>query len=134
MIPQRQNLLNVELKEAETKPSKTYQMNLERAQVNGIADGTAAVQQAVYKILNTQRYQFLIYSWNYGMELQDLAGQPTSYVTAELERRITEALTQDDRIVSVDAFSFAKDHQALLCQFTVHSIFGDIPIEQEVTL
>lgn len=40
------------------------------------------------------------------MELQDLIGKPMDYVMVEVERRITEALTQDDRIDSVDNFEF----------------------------
>ena len=47
-----------------------------------------------------------MYSWDYGVELADLFGEPVSYVCPELERRITEALLQDGRIEGVDGFSF----------------------------
>lgn len=35
-------------------------------------DGMEAVKQAVYKILQTERYKYVIYDWNYGVELEDL--------------------------------------------------------------
>ena len=91
------------------EPSYTYKMVLptrdnEPTRFNGKTDELDAVQQAVYKILNTERYNYPIYSWDYGIELRDLFGQPIPWVYPELERRITEALTWDDRINSVTDF------------------------------
>ena len=43
-------------------PSKTYRMNIEEETVSGtITDDMEAVQQAVYKILNTERYKHIIF-------------------------------------------------------------------------
>lgn len=39
-------------------------------------------------------------------ELSDLIGTPRTTLRVEIKRRITEALTQDDRITSVDDWSF----------------------------
>ena len=92
------------------------------------------MKQAVYKILNTERYQYIIYSWNYGVEFADLFGEPVDFVCPEIERRITEALKQDDRVVSVDSFLFdvSKKHTVMV-SFTVKTIFGDLNIEKEVS-
>lgn len=127
------DLLTVDL-EVETEPSKNYKMHIQDDVINGVCDGPDAMMQVIYKILNTERYQYSIYSWDYGIELSDLMGEPVSYVCAELERRITEALTQDDRIESVDSFEFDinKKHE-VVCTFVVHTIFGDMDIEQGVT-
>jgi hypothetical protein len=86
--------------------------------------GLEAVRQAIFLILNTERYQTPIYSWNYGVELADLFGQPASFVKPELERRIRDALSQDDRITGVDGFSFESKGKTVHCAFTVHTIFG----------
>ena len=75
-------------------------------------------------MLNTERYQYLIYSWDYGVELLDLFGEPISYVCPELERRITEALLQDDRIEEVDGFEFEVSGGTVKASFTVHTVFG----------
>lgn len=55
------------------------------------------------------------------------------YIAPELEQRITEALTQDQRILSVDAFSFETKRSSMLVSFTVHTIFGDVKAEKEVS-
>jgi hypothetical protein len=102
--------------------------------INGYTDGKEAVQQAIYLILNTERYKFIIYSWNYGVELVDLFGKPMSYVIAELPRRIKEALLQDDRITDVNDFTFEVKRSRLYTTFTVTTIYGDIPTELEVAI
>ena len=81
-----------------TQPSRTHRLDAARQRVWGIAQGLEAVRQAVYLILNVERYAYPIYSRNYGCELADLIGRPRDYAMSEMKRRITEALLQDDRI------------------------------------
>lgn len=133
MIPSVNHLLKTDL-EVVTQPSKNYRMHIERNVINGTCKDQDAMLQVIYKILNTERYLYPIYSWNYGIELRDLFGEPMSYVCAELERRISEALLQDDRVKSVQEFEFdiSKRHQ-VVCAFVVHTIFGDVKAEKEVT-
>lgn len=115
-------------------PSKTYRMHIAEERVDGtITDNLEAVRQAVYKVLNTERYKHVIYSWNYGVELQDLFGKPLPYVLPEIPRRIREALMQDDRITDVTDFdlSYTKDGD-VLAKFVVHTIYGDMESSKEV--
>lgn len=102
----------------------------------GRFDDTEAVQQAILKILNTERYEYEIYSWDYGIELSDLFGQSMPYVMSEVKQRITDALTADDRIESVDGFEVKKTgKKSLHCTFTVHTVQSDeIQIEGEVSV
>lgn len=116
----------------EKQPSRTYKMHLNETIIIGHTDQQDAMVQVVFNILNTERYQYIIYSWNYGIELIDLYGQPVSYVIPELKRRITETLTWDERIISVDNFSFDTNKGKITCNFTVHTIFGDIETEKVV--
>lgn len=117
-------------------PFKTYRMNIEEETVSGIiTDDLEAVRQAVYKILNTERYKHIIYSSDYGVELADLFGKPMPYVIPEIPRRIEEALLVDDRINKVDGFDLKYDKQGnVKCYFVVHSIFGDVEIERSVKI
>lgn len=116
----------------EQLPTKTFR--IQENQVIGYVDGLEAVKQSVYCILNTERYDWMIYSWNYGVELKGLLGKPMGFVKSKLKKRITEALMQDDRIQSVDAFSFDIDGRRLEASFTVHSIFGEIQGKKEVNV
>lgn len=132
MIPSVNELLTTDL-EVTTQPSKNYKMHIENNIITGTCNDMDAMLQVIYKILNTERYLYPIYSWNYGIELRDLFGEPATYVCAELERRITEALTQDDRVESVSDFKFEINKHEVVCTFVVHTIFGDKKIEKEVS-
>ncbi len=135
MIPSNTNLLNLTFDFAE-QPTKTYQMDLKTGKnIRGYTDELEAMKQAIFKILNTERYQYLIYSWNYGIELADLFGEPISYVCPELERRIVEALTWDQRILDVTDFTFDRPKRVELhTTFTAHTIFGDVQAEKTVNI
>ncbi len=119
--------------EVEEQPSLTWKLNISSNRVSGEIDQIESIKQAIYCILNTERYESLIYSWDYGTELKDLIGEPASYVIPELKRRITEALTQDDRIQSVSNFSFdTKKKGSTHVSFIVETNYGNIRAETEV--
>ncbi len=124
--------------EVGTYPTKTYKLHLgDSNELYNYADGIEAVKQSVYKILNTERYDNLIYSWNYGVELNHIIGKPLGFAISEIDRVITEALIQDDRIDSVDNFTFnrVKDKKNIIeVSFTVHSIFGEFKLSSEVQI
>ena len=130
MIPKVDNdLLTLEV---ETQPSLTYALDIEHRRIRGMVDELESLRQAIYLILSTERYAYLIYSWNYGVELVELIGQPKEYALPEIKRCITEALLQDDRITAVDGFEFETEKKTVHVTFTVHSIFGDLEVETDV--
>jgi len=131
MIPQR--AINVELATEETiETSRTYKITGNR--IRGYTDGLDALKQAIYKVLNTERYEYPIYSFNYGIELENLLGKDPVYVQIELKRRIRECLLRDDRITEVDNFKFEINGDEIKCTFDVHSIFGNFTASREVTI
>ena len=115
-----------------TESSNTFFIDFEKGRISGFIDEKEAVKQAIMLILNTERYKFLIYSWNYGAELEALVGTHPDIVEDEAERLISEALLQDDRITAVYDFEFSRNRDTLLVSFKVDSIYGDIDIEMEV--
>lgn len=132
MIPVA-SILTMNLEQT-TYPTETYKIVLDKDRINGLTDEVEALCQAIYLILNTERYQHIIYSWDYGVELFDLIGQQMSYVIAEVDRRITEALIQDDRILNVTNFQFEHTKRSLHVTFDVISIYGVIKTEKEVAI
>ena len=88
------------------KSNKTYKLNIEKNTIEGKCEGIDAIKQTIYCILNTERFNHLIYSWNYGIEIEHLIGESITYVIPELERVINEALIQDSRVVQVSDFKF----------------------------
>ena len=130
MIPNI-NILTNEITEV-NYPSRTYKISLDKDRINGYTDDLDAIKQAIYLILSSERYQHIIYSWDYGVELLDLIGKPMPYVMADLPRRIKEALTQDNRISDVTDFEFNPKGKRLYTTFTVVTKVGNISTELEV--
>lgn len=126
--------LNINIATTSIVSNKSYRMKIADEKILGNIDELDAIAQACYKILNTERYQYVIYSWNYGIELQDLFGKPIPYVYSELPRRIKEALTQDDRINSVEDFELSYDKGNVLAKFTVKTNLGNIEMEKGVNI
>ncbi|MEK3730541.1 MULTISPECIES: DUF2634 domain-containing protein [unclassified Lysinibacillus] len=118
--------------EEEIEPSNTFKINHELDRCYGTVDELEALKQAIFLMLNIERYNHLIYSWNTGFETNDLIGQPTVYVASEVKRRIQEALLQDDRITEVDTFEVTTNKNKVHIQYTAHTIFGEITAEKEV--
>lgn len=114
-------------------PNKTYCLDMLNKRINGyINDDIEAVKQAVYLILRIERYDYIIFSHNYGIELKDLFGRERLYVTAMLSQRIREALMADNRVRDVKDFNFnIKKGGIYSVSFTVVSIYGDF--EQEAS-
>ena len=131
MIPKSEIQADLVITEKE-EPSRTYK--LFGRKIQGLTDGIEAIKQAIYKALNTEKYEYPIYSFNYGAELESLIGKDPAYVKVELKRRITECLMQDDRIQSVDNFTCSAFGDTVQCKFDVKSIYGTIPVEKAVTV
>ena len=131
LLPQKSGILQRGIT-FQVLPSKTVALNLTTNRLSGLTDGLEAVRQAVYIILNVERYQYLIHSWNFGVELRDLFGKPMTWVMPEVKRRITEALLRDDRITEVDEFVLTPDRHKLAVSFTVYSVFGEFEERTEV--
>lgn len=115
--------------------SNTYKLNYDKNDLKGFVDNLEAVKQAIYLILNIERYEYLIYDWDYGFQISDLIGSEINLILPEIQNRITDALIQDTRINSVDDFSFdikglkekgLYPKNKVIVFFTVNTIFGAI--------
>lgn len=133
MLPETGELLVQEFK-VRKQPSKTFRLDFDRYCVTGMTDGLEAVKQAVICILNTERFEWLIYSWIYGTELTNLFGKPMGLIKAKLKKRLKEALLQDDRIKDVTHFAFEENGRTLNVKFTVQTLMGEIEAEKEVRI
>ena len=111
-------------------PSYTYRLDWEAKRVRGFIDDEDAMKQAISKILMTWQHAHIIYSASYGLEARGLVGHSIAYIATEIERRITEALMVDRRILRVYQFRSAKGERpdALLVSFVVVTRFGEYNI------
>lgn len=133
MIPNNNDKLQLDF-EKDIPTSRTYGLNIENNTITGYCDGIEAIKQGIYCILNTERFDYLIYSWNYGVELKNLIGEHHTYVIPELERLITEALMQDDRIQDVVDFEVENKKNIVNVKFKVITTVGNVEIEKAVSV
>ena len=134
MTPKTDDVLLNSIENVQEQTSKTYFINTEKNTISGFCDGIEAMKQAIYCILNTERFEHLIYSWNYGIELKHLIGENSSFVIPELERVISEALLQDDRVSEVKNFEYQIEGNKLSVSFTVITTVGEIESKKVVSI
>ena len=131
MIPEASIDVTISTSDA-IQQAKTYKIMGNRIQ--GYIDGKEALQQAIYKMLNTEKYEYPIYDFSFGIELENLIGKDPLFVQLELSRRITECLLTDERIEKVENFAFDTNGDSIVCSFDVTSIYGQSTIKKEVTI
>lgn len=112
--------------------NRTYAMKEKR--ITGHLDGRAALEQAISKRLNTEKFEYPVYGFHYGIEIKRLVGKEQPYIRSELKRIFTAALSQDDRVINVSGFSFEFKGDTCMCHFDVESIYGTISTETGVTV
>lgn len=97
-----------------------------------IVEGNEAIKVWVYKALLTPRYQYSIYTWNYGSELLSLIGKAyTPQLTkSEAKRYIEEALKINPYILEVNVLDTDFKDGVLSASIKIVTIYG----ESEVTI
>ena len=130
MLPQSSNVQVMTDLDIVSQPNKTYYIDKEKKIVQGtVEEYLKTVEQSVYLILQTERYDYIMYSHKYGIELKDLYGREENYVIPMLMLRVPEALLQDERIESVEDFSYTVSGGKFLINFTVKTKYGDLKME-----
>lgn len=116
------------------QPGRTWYIDKTSNRIRGECDDWLAVRQAVEVILNVERFRWQIYRPYSGMQWEGLIGQDPGYVASELQRRITEALTMDDRVRGISNFTYTVTGDQLSASLTVNTVFGDYDTNVEVNL
>lgn len=110
-------------------PTRTYKLDFEKGRCVGNIDRKAAMEQAIRKILLTERFAHLIYSDDYGF--QNMIGYERLFVQGELPRRIKEALLQDERITSIENFKLEFIKDEVFVSLRAVTIYGDVDVLRE---
>ncbi len=112
------------------KPTKTFLIDWSSKQISGMDEGLPAMRQAVEIILQNERFEWQIYSSNFGRELESLVGEERDFIESELPRRIEDAFSNDSRILSVENFEFSEPKMGeLICRFDVKTVYGTLTEE-----
>lgn len=127
--------LNPPLNRIRVKPYGTLTHRVTPETIVGRADGVDALRQTIRHILSTERYAYPMYSDNYGVELQQLYGKSMAYAKAKIHNILNNALTQDDRVLSVTVNKTEERADGVLyVLFTVNTNLGQINEEWGVQI
>lgn len=97
-----------------------------------LLEGNAALKIWCYKALKTERYMYLAYTRNFGIELYPFMAKVMSVGQrkSELKRIITECLMINPYIVSVDSISFEETNRNENMEITIvlTTVYGELVI------
>lgn len=128
------NGINIQDVEFQSQPDLTWWRDPDTNRIAGTAEGHKAVAQAVEVMLLVERFRWQIYKPFFGMEWEGLLGQNPGYVASQLQRRIREAVTIDDRVTGISGFSYTVSGDTMTAQVTVNTVYGPLNQTVEVTL
>ncbi len=125
---------NFETENRISLPSKTYSIDIDTGDIGRKIDGLAAIKQAILKIINTSRFKYPIYSYDYGCEVHDLIGMDLTdgFLMSELERMIKEAVEYDDRVDKVHSFNITTNRDNIYISFRVDTVEGELTISEVI--
>ena len=127
LLPEDIDLDDVEFEEL---PTNTFLV--EKEQVAGMNEGIEAMRQAVEIMLTTERYDYQIYSENFGVELEDLVGEDPDYIRATFPEIIRDAFSIDERILREENYKFTVTGDTMTITFDVVTVFGTFSTGVEI--
>lgn len=113
---------------------KEYGINFHTGQLTGeIVEGAEAIKVWIWLALQTPRYRYYAYSWDYGSEFENLIGQGYSeeYIETEMRRMTEDCLLINENIQSISNFSVSIKDSALCVSLTANTLYGDILFSNE---
>jgi hypothetical protein len=96
-----------------------------------IVEGNEAIKIWIWKIFQTPRYRYLIYSWDYGNELEELIGKGSqSFIKSEAERLVKEAIwpTLNGYVEDIKNLEIDFKDDILIISFTAITPYGEARI------
>ena len=96
-------------------------------------EGKEAIKVWIWFALQTPRYRYYIYTWDYGSEFEDLIGQgyTEEYIEAEAQRMTEDCLLVNENIQSISEFAVSMKNDTLTVSFVANTIYGDIEFNNQ---
>lgn len=114
-------------------PDTTWILNEETKTIGSLKDDRVeCVAQAVKNALWTEQQEYEMYPIWYGSTLHEHLGETRPHVYAAIEDSIRRCLATDDRVESVDNFTFADNMGNVIVTFHISVNGEDIEMVQEV--
>ena len=91
-----------------------------------IVYGNEGVKVWIYKAIKTNRYEFEIYTWDYGSEIESLIGKgfQIGFIKSETKRYIEEALSVNPYITKINKIDVDFKTDILTAYVDLETIYG----------
>ena len=91
-----------------------------------IVTGNEAIKVWVYKAIKTTRYQYEIYTWDYGCEIESLFGKgfQLGFIESETKRFIEEALIVNPYITKINKIDVEFSKDVLTAYVDLETVYG----------
>lgn len=122
--------LEIETEEEEETP-REYEIDFSTGELTGrIVEGLDAIKVWIYLALRVPRYRHVIYSWDYGNELETLVGQgyTQDHLELEVNRMLEEALLINENILSIDNLEVTQESDKISVSFTANTLYGEVDV------
>jgi hypothetical protein len=95
-----------------------------------VVSGKEAVLVWAWKALNSSRYKYEIYTWDYGCEVESLIGKPFTeeLKQSEATRYIRECLLVNPYITDVSDITASLIDDILSISCTIETIYGEVDV------
>lgn len=96
-----------------------------------IVEGDEAIKVWVYKALSTERFRYLAYSWQYGIELRPFIGKVMGVQQrySEIKRVIVECLMVNPYIKSIDSVEIEHEKDEVTITIALTTIYGEVTVD-----
>lgn len=96
-----------------------------------IVEGDEAIKIWVYKVLNTERFRYLAYSWQYGIELRPFIGKVMGVQQrySEIKRVIVECLMVNPYVKSIDTIDIQHEGDTVNISIMLTTIYGEVNVD-----
>lgn len=117
------------------EPYREYELDPTTGRLTGrIIEGTDAIVVWCILTLKSKRYEYPIYSWEYGEEFSSMIGNSyePDLLKSEIDRMVKECLLVNEHIEEIKDLSIEHDKDRLTVRFTLVTDQGDAEVETDV--
>ena len=117
------------------EPYREYELDPTTGRLTGrIIEGTDAIVVWCILTLKSKRYEYPIYSWEYGEEFSSMIGNSyePDLLKSEIDRMVKECLLVNEHIEEIKDLSIEHDKDRLTVRFNLVTDQGDAEVETDV--
>ncbi len=95
-----------------------------------IVEKNEAIKVWIFKALQTERFRYLAYSGQYGLEVEKFIGKVMGVQErySELKRCIVECLMVNPYIRSIRNLQFETNKDKVVCSFDCVTVYGEVEV------